>query len=157
MDSEDINSLFSPFNITENSSLGTEPKTGLPFFVDYINELEGAKTKIKNLHWAAKTLPVSDKRGTHLYLDDFLGIVGDFQDTVAESSQGILGEMSAASIKGKDLPCVTPKELIRYLLEVTVAFYNSMPAETVYVGIKSETEVFIKDLTKYKYLFRLAE
>ena len=131
--------------------------TGLAFFIDYICELEGAKTKIKNLHWAAKTLPVSDKRGTHLYLDDFLGIVGDFQDTVAESSQGILGEMSAASVKGKELPCITPKELVGYLLVKTISFYENIPEETVYVGIKSETETFIKELTKYKYLFRLAE
>ena len=131
--------------------------TGLQYFISYINVLEGAKTKIKNLHWGAKNLPNADKRGAHLYLDDFLDIVSEFQDTVAESSSGILGEMSLNAISGVSLSCTTPGELINILLDKTTSFYDNLPSGTQYVGIKSETEVFIKDLTKYKYLFRLTE
>ena len=124
--------------------------TGLQYFISYINVLEGAKTKIKNL-------PNADKRGAHLYLDDFLDIVAEFQDTVAESSSGILGEMSLNAISGVSLSCTTPGELINILLDKTTSFYDNLPSGTQYVGIKSETETFIKDLTKYKYLFRLTE
>lgn len=143
--------LFTPLDKVESTP------TGLQFFINYINVLEGAKTKIKNLHWGAKNLPNSDKRGAHLYLDDFLEIVGDFQDTIAESSSGILGEMDLNAISGVGLTCTTPRDLISILIDKTTAFYENLPSGTVYTGIKSETEVFIKDLTKYKYLFRLTE
>ena len=138
------------------STMGGTP-TGLQYFINYINVLEGAKTKIKNLHWGAKNLPNADKRGAHLYLDDFLGVVGDFQDTIAESSSGILGEMDLNAISGVSMSCTTPRDLINILLDKTTSFYDNLPSGTHYVGIKSETETFIKDLTKYKYLFRLTE
>lgn len=138
------------------SSISGTP-SGLQYFINYINVLEGAKTKIKNLHWGAKNLPNADKRGAHLYLDDFLGIVSDFQDTIAESSSGILGEMDLNAISGIGMTSTTPRDLINTLLDKTVSFYDNLPSGTQYVGIRSETEVFIKDLTKYKYLFRLTE
>ena len=52
------------------------------FFHEYVNVLEGIKTQTKNVHWASLKLPNRDKRGAHLYLDDFLEEVGDFQDLV---------------------------------------------------------------------------
>lgn len=57
-----------------------------------MNVLEGIKTQTKNVHWASLKLPNRDKRGAHLYLDDFLEEVGDFQDLVAESAMGITGD-----------------------------------------------------------------
>lgn len=134
-----------------------ESRNGLQFFIDYISTLEGAKTKIKNLHWAAKNLPNSDKRGAHLYLDEFLEIVSAFQDTVAECSQGILGEMGPSAISGAPCMCVSPRELIESLTNKTIQFYEGIPSGTIYIGIKSETETFIANLNKYKYLFRLTE
>lgn len=135
----------------------TGSSSGLGYFINFINVLEGVKTRIKNLHWAAKKLPVNEHKGAHEYLDDFLEIVSDFQDTVAESSQGILGHMSQENIQGTPIEVISPADLLRTLIEKTVSFYEGMPKETVYVGIKSETETFIKDLTKYKYLFELTE
>ena len=151
MQYQDGDTLLQPL-----SSISGTP-SGLQYFINYINVLEGAKTKIKNLHWGAKNLPNADKRGAHLYLDDFLGIVSDFQDTIAESSSGILGEMDLNDISGIGMTSTTPRDLINTLLDKTVSFYDNMPSGTQYVGIKSETETFIKDLTKYKYLFRLTE
>ena len=151
MQYQDGDTLLQPL-----SSISGTP-SGLQYFINYINVLEGAKTKIKNLHWGAKNLPNADKRGAHLYLDDFLGIVSDFQDTIAESSSGILGEMDLNAISGIGMTSTTPRDLINTLLDKTVSFYDNMPSGTQYVGIKSETETFIKDLTKYKYLFRLTE
>ena len=34
----------------------------------------------------------------------------------------------------------------------TETFYNNIPSDTCYVGIKSETETFIHNIFKYKYL-----
>ena len=128
---------------------------GLQYFINYISVLEGAKTKIKNLHWAAKKLEIPNKRGAHVYLDDFLEVVQAFQDTVAEVSQGILGEMNVDSIRGTLISCSTPLELINWITDRTLMFYSGLLTDALYVGIKSETETFIKDLCKYKYLFRL--
>ena len=52
------------------------------FFISFINLLEGWKTKCKNLHWAAP------KKNIHVYLDEFLGIISDYQDGLAEEYQG---------------------------------------------------------------------
>ncbi len=131
--------------------------TGLDYFLRYLNILEGAKTRIKNLHWAAQKLPVNEHRGAHLYLDNFLDIVSDFQDTVAESSQGILGHMGTDDITGTPIRTSNVSDLLKYITSKTIDFYDNMPAGTIYVGIKSETETFIKDLNKYKYLFELTD
>lgn len=130
---------------------------GLRFFIDYLNILEGCKTRIKNLHWAAKKLPVNEHKGAHEYLDAILDIVSDFQDTVAESAQGILGHMGMDDIQGVSYRVSTLAEFNQYITEKTLAFYKAIPQDTIFVGIKSETETFIKDLNKYKYLFELTE
>lgn len=67
-------SLFTPMEEErENTSL-----TGSQFFINFLNQLEGWKTKCKNLHWAAP------KKNIHVYLDEFLGILSDYQDSLAE-------------------------------------------------------------------------
>lgn len=146
--------IFRPYPDNKGSIL---TPNGLQFFIAYINVLEGAKTRIKNLHWAAKRLPVNEHKGAHEYLDDFLEVVQDFQDTVAEASQGILGHMTQEVIQGMPMEVNSPAELLRVLTDKTVSFYQEIPSETIYVGIKSETETFIVNLNKYKYLFELTE
>lgn len=136
---------------------GLQIPEGLGYFINYLNVLEGVKTRIKNLHWAAKKLPVNEHKGAHEYLDDFLEIVQDFQDTVAEASQGILGHMGTDDINGTPIKVNSVADLFTYLIGQSVRFYENIPTGTIYVGIKSETETFIKDLNKYKYLFELTE
>lgn len=145
--------LFKSF---PQETISTSP-SGLGFYINYLNTLEGIKTRIKNLHWAAKKLPVNEHKGAHVYLDDFLDVVSSFQDTVAECSQGILGHMSQNEIQGITCNVNSPSELIKYLIDKTIMFYEAIPKEVIHVGIKSETETFIGNLTKYKYLFELTE
>ena len=75
-------SLFTPME----SSRSTEV-SGSQFFINFLNQLEGWKTKCKNLHWAAP------KKNIHVYLDEFLDILSDYQDGLAEGYMGILGKM----------------------------------------------------------------
>ena len=76
-------SLFTPMEEErENNS-----PTGSQFFINFLNQLEGWKTKCKNLHWAAP------KKNIHVYLDEFLNILSDYQDGLAEGYMGILGKM----------------------------------------------------------------
>lgn len=125
--------------------------TGAKFFINFLNQLEGWKTKCKNLHWAAP------KKNIHVYLDEFLDIISDFQDSIAEDYQGILGHMSPNVIHGLSCESLNAIEFIKEVSIKTKEFYNRIPSDVDYVGIKSETETFIHNIFKYKYLFELTD
>ena len=58
--------MFEDNLFTPMESDRTIDVTGSQFFISFLNQLEGWKTKCKNLHWA------SLKKNIHTYLDDFL-------------------------------------------------------------------------------------
>lgn len=120
-------------------------------FLNFINKLEGYKTRIKNLHWAAP------KKNIHVYLDEFLVIVSDFQDSLAETYMGILGKMQPDAVRGIPAEGNDALTMINHLIDETEGFYEEIPEDTGYKGITSETETFLKDLQKYKYLFSLCD
>ena len=128
------------------------------FFLDYINFLEGIKTHCKAMHWGIMNVDVKSKRGAHIYLDDFLEIISNYQDMIAETTQGIFGNfITLKNIKGKPVPegvAETPHDFCQWLQNNVITFYNMLTAPAL-VGIKSETETFIKDIQKYNYLFNL--
>lgn len=121
------------------------------FFISFLNRLEGWKTKCKNLHWAAP------KKNIHVYLDEFLSILSDYQDSLAEGCMGILGKMQPNVIKGVPSDTLNAIDFINEVRGATVAFYDKIPQETVYKGITSECETFIQNINKYKYLFELCD
>ena len=143
-----LDTLLTPMSSTRSVE---EEITGSQFFINFLNQLEGWKTKCKNLHWAAP------KKNIHVYLDDFLEVVSDYQDSVAEDYQGILGHMQPNAIKGTPCDCLNAIDFIKEVIVKTEEFYNKIPQDTCYVGIKSETETFIHNIFKYKYLFELTD
>ena len=94
--------LFTPME----SSRRTEV-SGSQFFINFLNQLEGWKTKCKNLHWAAP------KKNIHVYLDEFLGIISDYQDSLAEEYQGLLGHMAPNVIRGIGSEALNSIDFIR--------------------------------------------
>ena len=130
----------------ENTSL-----TGSQFFINFLNQLEGWKTKCKNLHWAAP------KKNIHVYLDEFLGILSDYQDSLAEEYQGLLGHMQPNVIKGIESSTLNAIDLIKEVKSKTEEFYNKIPEGVSYAGIKSECETFIHNILKYKYLCEICD
>lgn len=140
-------SLFTPMEEERSSS----ELTGSQFFISFLNQLEGWKTKCKNLHWAAP------KKNIHVYLDEFLDILSDYQDSLAEGYMGILGKMQPNIIKGIASDALNAVDLIEEVRTGTLAFYDKIPQETVYKGITSECETFIQNINKYKYLFELCD
>ena len=121
------------------------------FFISFLNRLEGWKTKCKNLHWAAP------KKNIHVYLDEFLDILSDYQDGLAEGYMGVLGKMQPNVIKGTPSDSLNAMDFINEVRGATVVFYDKIPQETVYKGIASECETFIQNINKYKYLFELCD
>ena len=145
-----INTLFSEVNIKTNKEETTQISTE-QFFINFINKLEGFKTKCKNLHWSAP------KKNIHVYLDDFLSVMSDYQDSIAEDYQGILGHMQPNVIEGVKSQSLNAIDFINEVKIATETFYNNIPSDTCYVGIKSETETFIHNIFKYKYLFEICD
>lgn len=138
--------LFTPMESDINNDI-----IGVQFFIDFLNQLEGWKTKCKNLHWAAP------KKNIHVYLDEFLDILSNYQDEIAEGYMGILGKMQPNAIKGIPSETLNAIDFIREVSVKTKEFYIKIPTDTDYVGIKSETETFIQNIKKYKHLFGLCD
>lgn len=118
-------------------------------FLNFLCVLEGAKTKCKNLHWAAKANDI------HIRLDEFSSILSDYQDGLAEEAMGIEGTVDLNFLVGKFEPVSDAIDFIDSLMEKTEMFYSKIPED--YVGIKGETESFIHNINKYKYLFKLCK
>ena len=138
--------LFTPME----SSRSTEV-SGSQLFINFLNQLEGWKTKCKNLHWAAP------KKNIHVYLDEFLNVLSDYQDGLAEEYQGLLGHMQPNVIKGTPCDCLNAIDFINEVKSNTYKYYDNIPEGTSYAGIKSECETFIHNILKYKYLFELCD
>ena len=148
--------MFDEILLTPMGSINTQKDTidtnnPESLFLTFINKLEGWKTKCKNLHWAAP------KKNIHEYLDDFLGLLSDYQDGLAEGYMGILGKMQPNAIKGIASDTLNAMDLLNEVIENTVKFYENIPEGTIYKGITSECETFIQNLNKYKYLFSLSD
>lgn len=141
------NNLMTPMETSNIESSNTNSQ----FFIDFLNRLEGWKTKCKNLHWAAP------KKNIHVYLDEFLEILSDYQDSLAEGYMGILGRMQPNAINGVQSNTLNALDFINEVKINTISFYDKLPKETVYKGIASECETFIQNINKYDYLFRLCD
>lgn len=140
--------LLTPSGIvkSENTDSGSSDS-----IIEFINKLEGWKTRCKNLHWSAY------KKNIHVYLDEFLGILSDFQDSIAEDYMGIVGKFPPTIIHGTPSNCTNAMELLLEIRTATITFYSTLPTEILYKGIMSECENFIHNLNKYKYLFSLTD
>ena len=145
-----IDTLFSEVNINTNKEETTQISTE-QFFINFINKLEGFKTKCKNLHWSAP------KKNIHVYLDDFLSVISDYQDSIAEDYQGILGHMQPNVIKGVPSDALNALDFISQVKAATISFYDNIPQKSIYSGISSECETFIQNINKYDYLFHLCD
>ena len=138
--------LFTPMEPSKSVEV-----SGSQFFINFLNQLEGWKTKCKNLHWAAP------KKNIHVYLDEFLSVLSDYQDGLAEGYMGILGKMQPNVIKGTSSNTLNANDFIEEVKVGTLAFYDKIPKESIYKCITSECETFIQNINKYKYLFGLTD
>jgi hypothetical protein len=133
------------------SELVDNELTGPQLFINFINQLEGWKTKCKNLHWAAP------KHSIHMHLDAFLDIISDYQDGLAEGYMGILGKMQPNAVKGITCEALNAFDFIAEVKAKTIIFYNKIPKDAIYKGISSDCETLIQNINKYDYLFHLCD
>lgn len=134
-------------NVKDTSSMNSNSTK----FIDFLNRLEGWKTKCKNLHWA------SHKKNIHTYLDDFLTVLSEYQDGLAEEEMGIYGRMLPNVIVGTSSVATNAKEFIQEVRTATLSFYEGLPQDAIHAGIRSECETFIHNINKYVCLFSLTD
>ena len=128
------------------------PKYGIQLFLDFINKLEGWKTRCKNLHWAAS------KNNIHVRLDEFLDILSKYQDSIAEGIMGVLNvHFKPDDVNGVQCNASNAYDLVSQITEETLKYYEKIPSNSIYAGLKSECETFINSVTSYNYLFSLCD
>lgn len=116
------------------------------FVLDFISQLEGYKTKIKELHWEDKSIPGHELAG------DIEKMICDFEDSVAEDLQGIFGEdIKVNTLHPYNVKSTTLKEFLDSLKNSVMQFYKKLDGYD-YIGARSEVEGFIHDINVKKYL-----
>lgn len=134
------------FNRAPQSSSDTQ------IYINFLCQLEGWKTRCKNLHWAAP------KKNIHVYLDEFLDVISGYQDALAEDIMGVLGSrLNPNAISGTDCSSDNALDFIKEVDQTVISFYKKISDNPNYAGIKSETETFIHNIKKYNYLFNLCD
>lgn len=118
-------------------------------YINFLCQIEGWKTKCKNLHWAAQNDSI------HRRLDDLADVLSSYQDALAEDYMGINGRVRPDILTGISSNAIEPNTFISEIIENTSGFYSQIDSSVDYAGIKSETETFIHNLNKIKYLFSL--
>ena len=119
--------------------------------VEFLNQLEGWKTKCKNLHWS------SPKLNIHVKLDEFGNILSSYQDSLAEGYMGINGKLPPNILKGVSCEATNAFDFIEEVRRNTINFYKKLPQDVMYKGITSDCETFIQEINKYVYLFKLCD
>ena len=142
-------SLFTPMESSRNTTMSSSI-----LFINFINQLEGWKTKCKNLHWAA---PSQIGESIHVRLDEFHDIIADYKDLVAETSMGIFGRMQPNAIQSVQSNTLNATDFINEVHCGVLSFYSKICDCPEFCGIKSDMEQFISNIDKYKYLFSLCE
>jgi len=116
------------------------------FVLDFISQLEGYKTKIKELHWEDKSLPGHELAG------DIEKMICDFEDSIAEDLQGVFGEdIKVNTLHPYSVKSTTLKEFIDSLKNSVMNFYKKLDGDD-YIGARSEAEGFIHNINVKKYL-----
>lgn len=130
-----------------------DKSSSVNIYIDFICKLEGWKTKCKNLHWSAP------RKNIHVYLDEFLEVLSNYQDSLAEEYMGIFGQMGPSEIFGHPCECIDAQIFINMVSAKTLEFYKTIQdkANVELKGIVSECESFIHNINKYKYLFSLCK
>lgn len=118
-------------------------------FRDYLNFIEGAKTRIKNLHWT------EEDNAKHVYLDELSEEVSKFEDKIAEAGQANFGRFKDGEIVGMDIQTSDPIMIVDLLLDMTNAFRSKLNERLVYNGEISWVDDFLATLKQSKYRLQL--
>lgn len=122
-------------------------KSGL---MSFINELEGYKTRFKNLHWSAQNDAI------HVRIDELSSELASFQDEVAEVIQGVYGQFGPNVLSGTPVSQPNPIDALKDLQISVANFHKSIIDKPELIGLVASVESFMTVLNKYTYLFKIS-
>lgn len=113
-----------------------------------INQLEGYKVAIKNLHWSAGNM------SEHKLCDDIASGISEYEDKIAEIAQGMYGQIVYNQVKPVRYSIEGTEKMLKSMLK-DVARFNQTLNGRYEKGLASETDSFIGEIEKYLYLIRI--
>ena len=116
----------------------------------FINKIEGFKTSIKNFHWSSTNM------SEHKLFDEIASAVADIQDEVSEQAQGIYGQIEKNELKPISYEISTEQKFLDDVISASNDLYNALNDDKDCIGIRSELEAFIGEMSKDKYLMNLS-
>lgn len=118
-------------------------------FNTYLNFLEGAKTRLKNIHWG------EEDNSKHVYLDDLSENVSEFEDKIAEAGQAGFGRFKDGEIQGDEVEESDPIAICQMIFDKTVEFRKELAGRDEYNGEISWIDDFLATLKQSKYRLQL--
>lgn len=118
-------------------------------FNTYLNFLEGAKTRLKNIHWG------EEDNSKHVYLDDLSENVSKFEDKIAEAGQAGFGRFKDGEIQGDEVEESDPIAICQMIFDKTVEFRKELAGRDEYNGEVSWIDDFLATLKQSKYRLQL--
>lgn len=116
----------------------------------FLCDLEGYKIKFKNLHWSAPSDAV------HKRVDDILDSIIEFQDEVAEVTQGIYGVFGPNELAATHMQFDTSIQALQSLIDKVNYFHEKVSGKKELIGVTASVEGFMTQLRKYMYLLKIA-
>lgn len=139
----------SDLGITNVDVIDMDVNEDKEIFRDYLNFIEGAKTRIKNSHWT------EEDNAKHVYLDELSEEVSKFEDKIAEAGQANFGRFKDGEIAGDDIQTSDPIMIVDLLLDMTSSFRSKLNERLVYNGEISWVDDFLATLKQIKYRLQL--
>lgn len=118
-------------------------------FNQYLNFIEGAKTRLKNIHWGEKD------NSKHIYLDDLSDEVSDFEDKIAEAGQSGFGRFKDGEVQGDEIEESDPIKICQMIFDRTVGFRKELEGKDYFNGEISWIDDFLASLKQSKYRLQM--
>lgn len=133
----------------KEDELEKSEKKDKSIFNIYLNFLEGAKTRLKNIHWG------EEDNSKHVYLDDLSENVSEFEDKIAEAGQAGFGRFKDGEIQGDEVEESDPIAICQIIFDKTVEFRKELAGRDEYNGEVSWIDDFLATLKQSKYRLQL--
>lgn len=134
---------------TSKENIEKSEKKDKSIFNTYLNFLEGAKTRLKNIHWG------EEDNSKHVYLDDLSEEVGEFEDKIAEAGQAGFGRFKDGEIQGDKVEEDDPVKICQMIFDRTIEFRKELEGKDEYNGEISWIDDFLASLKQSKYRLQM--
>lgn len=134
---------------SDDNELEKAEKQEKKVFNEYLNFIEGAKTRLKNIHWG------EEDNSKHVYLDDLSEDVGEFEDKIAEAGQAGFGRFKDGEIQGDKVEEDDPVKICQMIFDRTIKFRKELDGKDEYNGEISWIDDFLASLKQSKYRLQM--